>query len=86
MVMAELQKYLNQYLKTIYLKKKNNKIKKDKFSTISISESFINDKFIKDIIYLEKNSSNHVSRLKKFNYDKVSKMLIDNDIILENNN
>ena len=67
-------------------KKKNNKIKKDKFSTISISESFINDKFIKDIIYLEKNSSNHVSRLKKFNYDKVSKMLIDNDIILENNN
>ena len=67
-------------------KKKNNKIKKDKFSTISISDSFIDDEFIKDIIYLEKNSSNHITRLQKFNHDEVNKLLIDNDIRLQNNN
>ena len=83
--MVELQKYLNQYLKIIYLKK-NNKSKKDKFSTISISDSFINDEFIKNIIYLEKNSSNHIARLKKFNHDEINKLLIDNDIRLQNNN
>ena len=66
--------------------KKNSKIKKDKFSTISISDSFINDEFIKNIIYLEKNRSNHIARLEKFNHDEVNKLLIDNDIRLQNNN
>ena len=66
--------------------KKNSKIKKDKFSTISISDSYIDDEFIKDIIYLEKNGSNHIDRLKKFNQDEVNKLLIDNDIRLQNNN
>jgi hypothetical protein len=67
-------------------KKKNNKIKKDKFSTISISDSYIDDEFIKNIIYLEKKSSNHIARLEKFNHDEVNKLLIDNDIRLQNNN
>ena len=67
-------------------KKINNKIKKDKFSTISISDSFINDEFIKNIIYLEKNRSNHIARLEKFNHDVVNKLLIDNDIRLQNDN
>jgi len=64
--------------------KKNNKIKKDEFSSISISESYIDDEFIKNIIYLNKNNPSHIARLQKFDHNEVNKLLMNHDIRLHN--
>ena len=64
--------------------RKNNKIKKDEFSSISISESYIDDEFIKNIIYLNKNNPSHIARLQKFDHNEVNKLLMNHDIRLHN--
>ena len=66
--------------------KKNNKIKKDEFSSISISESYIDDEFIKNIIYLNKNNPSHIARLQKFDHNEVNRLLMNHDIRLYNLN